>query len=295
MPQPATRSRITIGETTITYLPDGFGAHNPDVLFPGVDWTTRPGYLEEGQLLLSFGSFLIRARGRNILVDLAVGEIDVDVPGVARLKGGSLLRNLAAEGLSTGDIDTVVYTHLHLDHVGWTSDVAPLPNGPATDSPTSLTFAGARHLMSEDEWQYWSTRTATMGGPDAEAVLKPLASVVEFVGSGETIAPGVTVEATPGHTPGHLAIVVRDPAGVSTESACIVGDILHSPAQVGDPDLVFSSDIAPDQARAVRDQVLQRPDTVIAAGHFTDDVFGRVTSVGDTHMWTPVDGSPSSR
>ncbi|MEU9285518.1 MBL fold metallo-hydrolase [Streptomyces sp. NPDC048275] len=134
-----------------------------------MDWTTRPGYLEDGQLILSFGSFLIRAGGRRILVDLAVGKVDVDLPGVARLKGGSLLQNLAAEGLSTDGIDTVVYTHLHLDHVGWTSDVAPLPNAPA------------------------------------------------------------------------------------------------------------------------------RPDTLIAAGHFTDDVFGRVTSVGDAHAWDPVGGSPSSR
>lgn len=85
-------------------------------------------------------------------MDLAVGKIDVDVPGVAQLKGGSLLRNLAEEGLSADDIDTVLYTHLHLDHVGWTSDVAPLPNTPATNSPTGLTFARARHLMSEDEW-----------------------------------------------------------------------------------------------------------------------------------------------
>ncbi|MET7352225.1 MBL fold metallo-hydrolase [Streptomyces mirabilis] len=294
MPQPAIRSRITIGETTITYLPDGFGAHNPDVLFPGVDWTTRPGFLEDGQLILSFGSFLIRAGDRRILVDLAVGKIDVDVPGVAQLKGGSLLRNLAEEGLSADDIDTVAFTHLHLDHVGWTSDVAPLPNAPTTDSPTRLTFARARHFMSKAEWQYWSTRAAAMGGPDAEAVLKPLDGVVEFVRSGDSIAPGVTVEATPGHTPGHLAIVVRDPSGGSTESAYIVGDILHSPAQVGDPDLVFSSDVAPDQARAVRDRVLQRPDTVIAAGHFTDDVFGRVTSVADAHAWAPVGEAPNA-
>jgi glyoxylase-like metal-dependent hydrolase (beta-lactamase superfamily II) len=292
MPQPAARTQIAIGETTITYLPDGFGAHDPDVLFPGVDWTTRADYLEDGQLILSFGSFLIRAGGQRVLVDLAVGKIDVNVPGVARLKGGALVRNLAGEGLSADDIDTVVYTHLHLDHVGWTSDVAPLPNQRATNSPTGLTFARARHLMSKDEWQYWTTRTAAMGGPDAEAVLKPLDGVVEFVRSGDSIAPGVTVEATPGHTPGHLAVVVRDPSDDSTESAYIVGDILHSPAQVGDPSLAFSSDVTPDQARAVRDRVLQRLDTVIAAGHFTDEVFGRVERTSDAPVWNPVGGSP---
>ncbi|MFJ3303799.1 hypothetical protein ACIPSA_11825 [Streptomyces sp. NPDC086549] len=73
MSQPAIRSRVAVGDTSIAFLPDGSGAHNPDVLFPGVDWTTRPGYLEDGQLVLSFGSFLIRAGGRKILVDLVVG------------------------------------------------------------------------------------------------------------------------------------------------------------------------------------------------------------------------------
>ncbi|MFD4508471.1 MBL fold metallo-hydrolase [Streptomyces sp. NPDC058457] len=294
MPQPAKRSRITVGDTTITYLPDGFGAHNPDTLFPGVDWTTRPGHLEDGQLVLTFGSFLIQAGDRRILVDLATGKIDVDVPGIARLEGGELLRNLAAEGLSAADIDTVVYTHLHLDHVGWTSDVAPLPGAPAAAAPTGLTFAGARHLMSEAEWQYWTTREAELGGPDPEAVLKPLQGVVEFVGGGDLLAPGVTVEATPGHTPGHLAVVVRDPSGRGTEEVWIVGDVLHSPAQVADPDLAFASDVAPDQAREVRDRLLGRPDTVIAAGHFMDDVFGRVTRAGATRVWTPVGDSPAS-
>ncbi|MFF2515198.1 MBL fold metallo-hydrolase [Streptomyces sp. NPDC058086] len=83
-----------------------------------MDCTTHPGFLEDGQLILSFGSFLICAGDQRILVDPAVGKIDVDVPGVARPKGGSPLRNLAEEGLSADDIDTVVHTHLHLDHVG---------------------------------------------------------------------------------------------------------------------------------------------------------------------------------
>ncbi|MER5520003.1 MBL fold metallo-hydrolase [Streptomyces sp. NPDC002763] len=295
MPQPAKRSRISVGDTTITYLPDGFGAHNPDTLFPGVDWTTRPGHLDDGQLILTFGSFLIQAGGQRILVDLATGKIDVDVLGIAHLEGGALLKSLAAEGLSAADIDTVVYTHLHLDHVGWTSDVAPLPGAPAAHAPSGLTFARARHLMSEAEWRYWTTREADLGGPDAEAVLKPLTGVVEFVAGGDTIAPGVTVEATPGHTPGHLAVVVRDPSGAGTEEVWIVGDIVHSPAQIADPGLAFASDVAPGQARQVRDRVLGRPDTVIAAGHFTDEVFGRVTRDGDGRRWTPVGDTPASR
>lgn len=143
--------RIAIGETLITCLADGFGAHNPDSMMPGVDWAAHPGSLEDGQLVLTFGSFLIRTGGRKILVDLALGDMDADIPGLAHVKGGRLLESLVAEGLSPDDIDMVVYTHLHLDHIGWTSDVAPAPNGPEKKAPSRLTFAWARHLMAEAE------------------------------------------------------------------------------------------------------------------------------------------------
>jgi glyoxylase-like metal-dependent hydrolase (beta-lactamase superfamily II) len=290
MPGPAPRAQLTLGSTTITYLPDGYGSHNPDVVFAGVDWDSRPGYLVDGELLLTFGSFLIQAAERNILVDLAVGKIDVEVPGYARLVGGTLQDNLAAEGLTADDIDTVVYTHLHLDHVGWTSDVAPLPTAPATAAPTGLTFARARHLMSEAEWRHWS-ETIELGGPDRDVVLAPLTGVVEFVTDGEVLAPGVSVQFTAGHTPGHVAIVVRDPAGSSSEAVYLVGDILHSPAQILEPGLRFTSDHDPAAARAVRDRVLTLPDAIIGAGHFTDAVFGRVATDSNRRTWTPVDGA----
>ncbi|MEV6025732.1 MBL fold metallo-hydrolase [Streptomyces sp. NPDC052036] len=287
--------RIAIGETSITYLADGHGVHNPDTMMPGVDWAAHPGSLEDGRLVLTFGSFLIRAGGQKILVDLALGDMDVDIPGLAHVTGGKLLQSLAAEGLSPDDIDTVVYTHLHLDHIGWTSDIAPTPNAPETKTPKGLTFARARHLMAEAEWRYWTTEAAgEMGGPDAEATIKPLEGVVEFIQGGDVIAPGVTVEDTSGHTPGHLAVVVRDASGAKTESVFIAGDIFHAPVEIADPMCAFSSDVDPEQARAVRDRVLQRPDTVIAAGHFTHGVFGRVTPTGGTYTWTPVEHAPAA-
>lgn len=91
---PHTADRITIGETSITYLADGFGVHNPDAMMPGVDWAAHPGSLEDGQLVLRFGSFLVRAGEQNILVDLALGEMDVEIPGLAHVKGASSSRAL---------------------------------------------------------------------------------------------------------------------------------------------------------------------------------------------------------
>jgi len=87
------------------------------------------------------------------------------VPELASFTGGTLLKSLAAEGLSPDDIDTVVFTHLHHDHVGWTSNIAPAPNGGSQQPATALTFSRARHLVAGAEWDYWNG-TAEMTGPD---------------------------------------------------------------------------------------------------------------------------------
>ncbi|MEY9873246.1 glyoxylase-like metal-dependent hydrolase (beta-lactamase superfamily II) [Streptacidiphilus sp. MAP12-33] len=294
MPQAA--DRLTLGATTITYLVDGSGKHNPDTMLPGLDWAAHPGSLTDGHLVLTFGAFLVQTGDRNILVDLGIGDLDMDIPGLAHVKGGRLLDSLAERGLSPKDIDTVVYTHLHLDHIGWTSDVPPTLHGHGANTPSGLTFARARHLMAEPEWRYWTSGEGAheMGGPDPVATLGPLGGAVDFVQGGDTIAPGVTVEDTAGHTPGHLGVVVRDPSGAIPESVLIAGDIFHAPVEMAEPTCVFSTDVDPDQARKVRNRTLQRPDTVIAAGHFTDGVFGRVTEAGTGYTWTAVTHAPAT-
>lgn len=92
---PTQRSQLTMGTTTITYLPDGFATLDPEIMFPGADWPAHPGHLHDGRLVLSFGSFLIRAAGRNILVDLGAGKADAGLPNVGQTKGGLLLNSLA--------------------------------------------------------------------------------------------------------------------------------------------------------------------------------------------------------
>ncbi|MFD0632131.1 MBL fold metallo-hydrolase [Catenulispora yoronensis] len=192
MVNPASRAQVTIGATTVTYLPDGHGLLDPTAVFPASSpdgWATHAEFLDaDGRFPVSIGSFLIRGGGRVILVDLGLGAVDFAVPDLASFRGGNLLTSLAAEGLTPGDVDTVFFTHLHHDHVGWTSDVAPAPNAPEGRTPTGLTFASARHLVAEAEWRHWSG-TAEIIGPDPAAVQSPLAERVEFVADAEEIAP----------------------------------------------------------------------------------------------------------
>lgn len=103
--------------------PDGWAAHAE---FLGA----------EGRFPVSIGSFLVRTADRAILVDLGLGAVDFAVPELATFRGGRLLDSLAAEGLTPDEIDTVFFTHLHHDHVGWTSNVAlPRPCRPIGSSP----------------------------------------------------------------------------------------------------------------------------------------------------------------
>jgi glyoxylase-like metal-dependent hydrolase (beta-lactamase superfamily II) len=160
MLNPAPRSQVTLGATTVTYLPDGEVHLHPSVLFPasGPDgWAVYAPYLDsDGRLPVSVGSFLIRTGAHKILVDLGLGRVDFEVPGIASFTGGTLLDSLAGEDLEPADIDTIVFTHLHHDHVGWTSNIAPAPNARRTEPVRGLTFPGARHVTDRSEWDYWN-------------------------------------------------------------------------------------------------------------------------------------------
>lgn len=282
---------MTIGNSSITYLPDGEGHMDSAFIFPASaphGWAPHAHLLDgQGRFPVSIGSFLIRTGGRVLLVDLGLGSVDFEVPGVASFKGGRLLESLAAEGLGPEDVDTVFFTHLHHDHVGWVTDVAPALDFPDGARVTGLTFPRARHLVAEAEWEHW-TGNGTFPGPDAQAVQAPLAEQIQFVGDGAEIAPGVRVLATPGHTPGHHSLVVTDSSGVDPRRLVILGDVMHCQVQVTESQWSFVFDADPEEAVRTREQLLkelEHPDTVPAGGHFADHVFGRVLPPIPRRAW----------
>jgi glyoxylase-like metal-dependent hydrolase (beta-lactamase superfamily II) len=287
---PAGRAQLSVGATTVTYIPDGHGNFSTSFVFPQAGWQDYAAYVDaDSRITLSFGSFLIRSGDDVVLVDLGVGAADLELAGIGHMRGGALLRNLAAEGVAPADIGTVVYTHLHSDHVGWTSDATPDPflTQERTGFPV-LTFPNARYRVARKEWSYWSSGNEVFGGPDPYAVLKPLADSIDFVADGDAIAPGVTVRAMPGHTPGHLAIVIADPTAAHAGMIVIAGDCLHSPVQLAARDLRFASDVDPGQAEITRAALLSDASAVIAAGHFPGHVFGRADRSGGHLSWVPV-------
>jgi glyoxylase-like metal-dependent hydrolase (beta-lactamase superfamily II) len=291
MVNPALRAHVEIGDTTITYLPDGHARMDPSVIFPSSvpdGWATHAAYLgDDGRFPVSIGSFLVRTGDRTILVDLGLGDVAWSAEALrADFVGGTLLQSLAAEGLRPDDVDTVVFTHLHHDHVGWVSDVAPFP-GAERRTPSGLTFGRARHLVSEQEWQHW-VGTDEVVGPDPAAVQAPLRDRIEFVADGDEIAPGVHVLATPGHTPGHHSLVVTDPTHRSAERVVILGDVMHCQVQVTESQWTFVFDADPELGVATREQLLkdlESEQTILAGGHFAGHVFGRVLPAAARRAW----------
>ena len=149
---------------------------------------------------MSFGALVIRTGAHRIMVDLGMGPVDLDIPDIGRVRGGDLLSSLAQEGLGPADIDTVVFTHLHHDHVGWTGRAVQAGDEGAGPGAVGLTFGGARHLVGAAEWHHWHGGNRP-GGPDPAAVMNRLAGRIELLHDRDELAPASTFVPRPATLP----------------------------------------------------------------------------------------------
>ena len=270
---------IVVGDVRVTSLPDGEGTVAVGHMMPAMEaagWATHGEWLDnDDRYVCSVGGFLVESGDHRIVVDLGLGQREVVLPGAATARGGRLLESLRATGHTPADVDTVVYTHLHSDHSGWTS----LPDG-------SLTFPNARHLIgSSAEWECWAAEPEHAWAPSRTRVLDPLADRVETAGDGYSVAPGVTLVATPGHTPGHQSMVISS-AG---DRAMVMGDVLICPVQVAEPEWEVLFDMDQALARRTRDVLmaeLEDSSTVVGCSHFPGTSFGRILRGTQGRVWS---------
>jgi glyoxylase-like metal-dependent hydrolase (beta-lactamase superfamily II) len=226
-----------------------------------------------------FQSFIVRDGKSTILIDTCFGN-DKERPDFAlghRLNNPYLER-LHAAGCRPEDVDIVLCTHFHVDHVGWNTRLA---NGRWVP-----TFPNARYIFSNEEYARFRDENRTSEPPPfldlfEDSVLPVIASgQAEFV-SGETqVHEFLTVVPTPGHTPGHVAIR----AGGASETGIFLGDVIHNPIQIALPDLNSAFCELPDIARATRRTLLQDAvagNHLLIPGHFPAPHVGRVRSDGE--------------
>ena len=210
---------------------------------------------ESGNLLLGVQSFVLRVGGLTILIDSCVGE-DKErgrrLDWHRRTKTG-YLGALAAAGVAPADVDIVLCTHLHADHVGWNTR---LENGRWVP-----TFPRARYMIGRIELAAWQAEEARAPGVAnhgayADSVLPVVeAGLVEAVDDGFEITQGLTVLPLPGHSPGQIGLDL----GVGEQGRVLFcGDAIHSPVQVFRPEWTSAFCTDPKQAVASRVGLLER-------------------------------------
>lgn len=256
---------ITLGDVTITRVREYFGSVDmtPATFFPdipkgvwddGASWLA-PHFLDADSHVVhsAIQTWLLRSEGRTILVDTGVGNHKERpyAPVWSRLDT-DFLANLARAGVEPEDVDVVINTHLHVDHVGWNTRLEGRRWVP--------TFPNATYLMPKDDFDFWNPVNGhkPLLGRGNQNVFEDSVAPVHEAGqallweNSHRIDAGLRLDAAPGHTPGSSVLTLSSGA----DRAVFVGDMLHSPAQVLEPDAnsCFCED--PAGARATRRKVL---------------------------------------
>ena len=233
--------RIIEQETTFLPALDMLPDLTPEQLAENRAWMRKAGAIDASDvLILCFQSYIVKTPHHTILIDSCIGN---DKPRPLRPKWNmktddTYMRALAASGFSVDDIDYVMCTHLHVDHVGWNTR---LENGRWVP-----TFPNARYVFGKSEFDYWTEQHAkTPVPPFGDSVLPIVeAKKAEIVTNDFEIGDHVRILPTPGHTPGHVAFTF----GRGKDAAVLSGDLMHTPLQTRYPELSAKFDVDPVQA-----------------------------------------------
>jgi glyoxylase-like metal-dependent hydrolase (beta-lactamase superfamily II) len=228
-------------------------------LFAGASWR------------LPCRSFLVRSQGVSVLVDTGVGP-----PGLwgwTAEREGELPEALRAAGVARDEIDIVFLTHLHIDHIGWN-----------TDLEGSVLFPGARYVVHRDALAFARTQEER---PDIRRCVLPLLERFETVDGDLEIAPGVTAFAAPGHYPGHMGLRLDS----DRQQGMVIGDVAVHPALLEEPDWLYAFEGDPALCAETRRTLLPElvdSNVVVACGHYPGSGIGRVVTRDRRVVWEEV-------
>ena len=227
-------------------------------------------------------SYVLRTPWHTVVIDTCVGN-DKPRNGVPawHMRRGTYLSDLAAAGVKPEDVDMVICTHLHVDHVGW--------NTRLEGGRWVPTFPRARYVIVREEFEFWK-REGETGREEFGLIDDSVMPVVEtgmadLVANDHVIDDRLRLEPAPGHTPAHVCVRLTTPAG----QAIFTGDMMHRPIQVAEPE--WNSRFCDDAelARKTRRGFLERhadADVIVLAAHFP--VAGRIVAPGGRARFQPL-------
>ena len=256
---------------------DFFPTLTEEMLAANRSWLD-PRYVTGNKLVLCVQSYILRTPQHTIMIDACVGnhKSRPALPFWHMMQSDRYEKALAAAGFSVGDIDYVMCTHLHVDHVGWNTR---LENGRWVP-----TFPNAKYLFADRELEFWTQREKA----DPRRVPWVTDSVLPIVAAGRheivksdhALSDVVKLIPTPGHTIDHFSVHVGKPG----RDAVFTGDVIHSPILARYPELVHFVDYDGKQGAQSRRTVLERladTATLLCTAHFPSPSIGRLTRWGE--------------
>ena len=215
-----------------------------------------------------------KAEGNTIEGDTGGGNKQAD-----EKTWGELLDDFKAHGMRAEDVDMVVLTHAHRDHVGW--------NLTTKDGKYTPTFPNAQYYLSAKDWEACHDPALIQDRfPNAPECVWPLEDlgVLNLMEDGQKLTSEITTLATPGHTPGHMSLLISSQG----EKGLVLGDVLHNTAQIENVDWVSRADIDPVQTRITRREMmdrLEREGIPVAAVHLAKPGFGKIVREDGLRFW----------
>ena len=252
----------------------------PNAPISRVEQLLRKHGIEPGEIATTATCLLIRTGQELILIDSGFGADFAPTTG-------KLIENLQAEGIRPADIDIVIVSHAHLDHMGGNADAEGKP-----------LFPKARYIVSKEDWEFWTWEPNLASLPQDRFTRAQIAAVhknllpiqdrFDTIDYETEILPGVKAIAAPGHTPGHMALTISS----GNEQLLCTFDVAHFPFQLEQPDWYFGGDIIPERAALTRREVLNRASTdkvLVMASHFPFPGLGYIMKDGEAWTWQPIE------
>lgn len=276
-----------IGRVTVTKVPEFeripgmkglLPQATPDALRE-IGWLQPHFVTEKMHMNASIHALVIETPDRTIMVDTCVGNDKERAFEGFNQQNNPFLADMAEAGFPRDAVDTVLCTHLHIDHVGW--------NTVLEGGKWVPTFPKARYLFGQDELAHWQANQGD-DGLDSAAVLAdsvtPVldAGLADMVETGHVVCDEVRLIPTVGHTPGHVSVLIESEG----ETGLITGDFMHHPCQIARPEWAANVDFDSKQSTATRREMFERfadTPTLIIGTHFSAPTAGHLVRDGESY------------